>query len=125
MVIWRDFMVREFVNDILNNIRKVSRPTKRGSSFVDISNNDVCKADGTSDELLRCLAENMTEYDDDMMVCISEGDLPKSDASLRAAARKNGIDLSIRKRVVIEGVDDARCIRLSKDDRKRLLKGLS
>lgn len=117
--------VRQFVKDSVKRVKGFSKKKKnKPRSYVDVTEGAICNADST-DDLLKCLVKNMKEFDGEMMVCVSESDLGKSDASLRAMARKNGIELKVKKKVMIEGINDAICLRISKEDRKRLLQELA
>lgn len=113
------------VDDIRSKIGELTKPKKKPKSLVDLSKGDVCRADGNAEDLLRCLVKNSREHEGDMMVCVSESSLTKSDAVLRNVARKHGVILSVKKKVYVSGVKDAICIKISKDDKRTLLKKLS
>ncbi len=115
--------VRPFVNGFINRIKSFTdNKDKKERSYLDIGDGDFCKVDGSTEDLLKCLVSNMKEFEGDMMVCVSQGDLSKSDASLRAIARKNGIALRIKKKIAISGIDDAICLKITKEDKKKFLK---
>ena len=116
--------VRQFVKDSVKRVKGFNKSKPKSKSYFDITEGSVCLVDGSTDDLLKCLVKNMREFDGEMMVCVSESDLGKSDASLRAIARKNGIELKVKKKVMIAGIDDAICLRISKEDRRRLLQSM-
>jgi len=114
-----------FVDSIVNRIGELTNSSKKPKSLVDLSKGSVCRVDGSAEELLRCLIENTKSHEGDMMVCVSESALTKSDAVLRNVARKYGVSLRVKRNIYVSGVKDAMCFKVSKEDKKRLIKGLS